>query len=294
MGDFKDQTLLVTGASGNFGRLAVDELLARGATKVIAGTRDPAKLADLAAKGVTVRRLDFDDEASMAAAFTGVDRVLLVSTDTVGTRIAQQQAAVRAAEAAGVKHVVYTSAPSPKPNPDAAVLADHYWTEQALAASKLDWTVLRNHLYTDFIVLMRAGPVLASGQAFDATGDRGRGYVTRADTARTAAGALLQAQGRTIHDVTGPGTVTQTELAQLLSSTAGKPVVRVGLTPEQLKGGMVGAGVPAELADILVSFDVDAASGFHDIVSDAVERFSGRQPQSVASYLDEHAAALRG
>ena len=80
MSQFKDQTLLVTGAGGQLGRLAVEELLARGATRIIAGTRDTAKLADLAARGIEIRHLDFDDTDSTAAGFAGVDRVLLIST----------------------------------------------------------------------------------------------------------------------------------------------------------------------------------------------------------------------
>jgi NAD(P)H dehydrogenase (quinone) len=293
MSDFKNQTLLVTGASGHFGRLAVEELLARGATNIVAGTRDPSKLADLAAKGVKVVALDFDDEASLASGFAGVDRVLLISTDAVGRRTEQQRAAVAAAEAAGVKHVVYTSAPSPRPNADGGAGIEHYWTEQALAASGMDWTFLRNHLYTDFIVQMSAAPALASGQWFDATNGRGRAYVTRLDTARTAAGALLTAEGREVYDVTGPTAVTQAEVAALIAAAAGKPVARVGLTAEQLKGGLVAAHVPEFMAEILVAFDSDAAAGLHDIVMDTVERFSGRAPQSVASYIEENAAALK-
>ena len=292
MSDFKNQTLLVTGAAGNFGRLAVEELLARGATKVIAGTRDPAKLADLAAKGVTVRRLDFDDAASLASAFAGVDRVLLISTDSVGRRVEQQRAAIVAAQAAGVKHVVYTSAPAPRPNENGGVSPEHYWTEQALAASTLNWTVLRNHLYAE-VSLMGAGPALASGQLYDATAGRGRAYVARADAARAAAGALLQAEGKSVHDVTGPTAVTQADLAGLFAKLSGKPVARVGLTTEQLKGGLLGAGLDPHLVDILVAFDADAADGHHDIVSNTVERFSGRKPQTLESFLTDNAAALR-
>src|SRR4051812_22367390 len=108
MTEFRDQTILVTGANGHLGRLAVEELLARGATKVIAGTRDPSKLGDLAARGIEVRRVDFAD-TELASAFAGVDRLLIISTVDPERR-AHQIAAVAAAKTAGVKHIVYTSA----------------------------------------------------------------------------------------------------------------------------------------------------------------------------------------
>jgi NAD(P)H dehydrogenase (quinone) len=292
MSKFKDQTLLVTGASGQFGRLAVEELLAKGATRIIAGTRDPSKLADLAARGVTVRKLDFDNAASLSSAFAGVDRVLLISTDAVGTRIEQQRAAIDAAAAAGVKHIVYTSAPTPRPNDGGGVSPDHYWTEQALADSPLEWTALRNHIYAE-ISLLGAGSALQSGQLFDATGGKGRSYVTRADAARAAAGALLAAEGTAIYDVTGPEAVTQEQLAALFAKIAGKPVTRVGLTADQLRAGMVAAGLPAGLADIMVAFDNDAAAGYHAILTDVVERFSGRKPTTLEAFLDANKAALR-
>lgn len=293
MANFKNSPVLVTGASGHFGRLAVDELLARGATRIIAGTRDPSKLADLAAKGVEVRKLDFDDKASLDAAFAGVERVLLISTDAVGSRIEQQKNAVAAAKAAGVKHIVYTSAPTPRPNPGTGVSPEHYWTEVAIAASGLDFTFLRNHIYAE-ITLMGAGPAIASGQLFDATNGLGRSYVTRADTARTAAGALLTAEGQSIFDVTGPAAVTQAELAAEFARMSGKPVVRVGLDAEQLRGGLVAAGLPAEMADILVAFDVDAADGYHAIVTNAVEQFSGRKPEALSAFLAANRGALVG
>ena len=148
MGNFANLPLLVTGASGNLGRAAVEELLARGATNVIAGTRDPAKLADLAARGVEVRKVDFDD-ANLAAALSGVVRMLIVSTDGIGRRVAQQTAAVEAAKAAGVKHIVYTSAPAARPDADAGLGPEHFWTEVALASSGLDFTILRNHFYSE-------------------------------------------------------------------------------------------------------------------------------------------------
>ena len=291
MAQFKDQTLLVTGAAGQFGRIAVEELLARGATKVIAGTRDPAKLADLAARGVTVRKIDFDDVAGLASGFAGVDRVLIISTDGIGRRAEQQSAAVAAAKAAGVKHIVYTSAPAARPNADAGLAGEHFWTEVAIGQSGLDFTILRNHMYAENN-LMSAAQEVASGQLFGLIGDRGTSYVTRADAARTAAGALLTAEGKSVLDVTGPAPVTNNDRAGLYAQVTGKPVNSIAITPPELTAGMVAAGLPEGFAQALVAFQVDAVIGYHGAVTDTVERFSGRKPTTFADFIAENRAAL--
>jgi NAD(P)H dehydrogenase (quinone) len=291
MAQYKDQTLLVTGAAGQFGRLAVEELLARGATKIIAGTRDPAKLADLAARGVTVRKVDFDDAASLASGFAGVDRVLIISTDGIGKRVAQQTAAVAAAKAAGVKHIVYTSAPAARPNADAGLAGEHFWTEVAIGQSGIGFTVLRNHMYAEN-TLMSAAHEVASGQLFGLIGDRGTSYVTRADAARAAAGALLTAEGNSVLDVTGPAPVTNADRAKLYAQATGKPVNNIAITPPELTAGMVAAGIPEGFAQALVAFQVDAVIGYHGAVTDVVEQFSGRKPQAFADFLAANRAAL--
>lgn len=291
MNKFTNSTLLVTGASGKLGRLAVEELLARGATKVIAGTRDPAKLQDLAAKGAEIRKLDFDDASTLPTALAGVERLLIVSTDAVGRRATQQQAIIEAAKAAGVKHIVYTSAPAARPDADAGLNPEHYWTEVAIAASGLDFTILRNHMYAEN-VLMDAGHVISSGQLFGLIGDRGTSYVTRADTARTAAGALLSAEGKTVEDVTGPAPITNVERAKLFGELTGKSIAVIAITPAELTAGLVAAGLPEGFAAALVAFQRDAVTGFHGVVTDVVERYSGRKPTTFADFLTANKAAL--
>ena len=291
MTKFANAPLLVTGAAGNLGRIAVEELLARGATRVIAGSRDPAKLADLAGRGVETRKIDFDDPASLAAGFAGVERVLIISTGDIGRRVAQQTAAVEAARAAGVRHIVYTSAPAARPDADAGLNPEHFWTEVAIAASGLDFTILRNHMYAENN-LMDLPQAAASGQLFGLIGDRGTAYVTRADAARTAAGALLSAEGKTVEDVTGPAPVTNAERATLVSELTGKPVALIPLAPADLKGGMVAAGLPEGFAEALVAFQRDAVSGHHGVVTDVVERYTGRGPQPLADFLRANSAAL--
>ncbi|MBB5754283.1 NAD(P)H-binding protein [Prosthecomicrobium pneumaticum] len=288
-------TLLVTGAGGHLGRKVVETLLDQEAGPIIATTRKPEALADLAARGVAVRRADFDDPASLAAAFSGAERLLLVSTDALdapGRRLAQHRAAVAAAEAAGVAHVVYLSAPAPHPTPTSSLIGDHYWTEQALAASGLDWTFLRDHIYSE-IILVGIGHALETGQLFTATGSGGRSYVSRDDCARTAAAALAGAtNGRTILDVTGPAAVTQNEIAALVSALSGRTVTHIPVPAEGLRQGLTAAGLPPLMVDGLVAFDVAAAQGHHAIVTDTVERLTGRKPVSVADFLTAHRAAL--
>ena len=125
--------LLVTGANGHLGRRVVEILLQQKSGPVVAATRDPAKVTDLAARGAEVRAADFSQPSSLKSAFAGVDHLLLISTDAVfvpGQRLAQHKAAVAAAQAAGVKHILYTSVVSPFPS-DSIIENDHFWTEQA-------------------------------------------------------------------------------------------------------------------------------------------------------------------
>ncbi|HET6160045.1 MAG TPA: NAD(P)H-binding protein [Dongiaceae bacterium] len=288
------QTFLVTGAGGQLGRSVLELLLQQKPGKLVATTRNPDKLADFARRGVEVRKADFNDPASLADAFSGADRLLLVSTDELavpGKRLIQHRAAVAAAEKAGIKHVVYTSAPATHPNAPGSLIDDHFWTEQALIAAKLDWTILRNHLYTD-LLLMGLPHAVATGQLFTATGTRGRNYVTREDCARTAAAALTSAAGKQILDVNGPAPVTQDEIAAIAGEVTGKTVTHIAVSPDDLRKGMAGAGLPPFLIDVLVNFDIDASRGYHAINAPTVKTLTGRDPSNVRAFLTEHRAAL--
>jgi NAD(P)H dehydrogenase (quinone) len=285
------QTLLVTGASGHLGRRVIELLLEANATRIIATTRTPARLADLAARGVEVRQADFDDPAGLVAAFADADRLLLISTDAVmvpGHRIAQHRAAIDAAAQAGVKHVVYTSLTRPEPGSPILIADDHYATEQALAASPLDWTVLRNNVYAEGF--LRSLPrAIATGQLVAAGGDGGAGYVTREDCARAAAAALASAQtGRATLDITGPAVVTYHDLAQIVSQISNKPVSYVSISPDMLANGMVQAGLPPALAQMLASFDIGIAQGTLAVATAAVVELTGVVPQSVYDFLLAH------
>ncbi|MEO8779418.1 MAG: SDR family oxidoreductase [Rhodanobacter sp.] len=291
------QRLLVTGAAGHLGRRVVEILLEKNAGHIVATTRDPSKLADLAARGVEVRVADFDKPETLASAFAGVDRLLLISTDAMhvaGQRLSQHKAAIAAAEEAGVKHIVYTSLPAPQPSSDNPVETDHFWTELAIATSSMSWTFMRHALYADTLP-WRLPQALASGKLVSATGNRGRHFVTREDCAHADA-AVLASPDTTdrIYEVTGPAAITFDEIAAIASELTGKPLVHVAVDADKFRAGLAAAGAPPVMIKIMTGFDVATALGFHGTVTPVVKDLTGREPTSVRDYLVSNKAALDG
>jgi NAD(P)H dehydrogenase (quinone) len=287
-------SILVSGASGQLGRQVVENLLGRVApSSIVAATRKPDSLADFAARGVVVRRADFDDDAAMAAAFVGVDRALLISTDALekpGHRVAQQRRAIQAFARAGVKYVAYTSIV----NPAGSLITlskDHAETEQALAESGLHYTALRNNMYSDY-ALDPAKRALASGSVVNARGSGKVGFVTRADCAAIAAAVLVEPPaGNQTLNVTGPEALDSAAFAALLSQLSGKAIGVQSIPVAALVDGMLQHGLPRYLAEVLGSFDAGIAAGELAVVSDSVERFTGKKPESLASFLTRQRAA---
>lgn len=292
MSDIQKPVLLVTGASGHLGRRVVELLLEAASSRVIATTRTPEKLADLAARGVEVRAADFADPASMLKAFAGADRLLLISTDAIGQRVAQHQNAIKAAEAAGVRHIVYTSIVNPTPDSRVFVAAEHRATEEALAASNVDWTALRNNIYADMLPRSLSQAV-QMGAHYSAAGEGRTAYITREDCARAAAAALASAfNGRRALDITGPEAVSQAELAAIASELSGRSIAYVPIELETLIQNMVGAGLPRPVAEIYASFDAGIAANELSGVSSAFEELTGQKPTRVADFLAAHRAVF--
>jgi NAD(P)H dehydrogenase (quinone) len=295
----KQPSLLVTGASGHLGRRVLELLLASESTRdrtLYALTRNPDKIADLAARGVIVRAASFeDDPAALAAAFRGADRALVVSTDALdrpGRRILQHRAAIDAAKAAGVRHVVYTSLVHADPDSLVTLAPDHFATERAIADSGLSHAILRNNMYTDYLLFNLPAAVRA-GRLANAFGAGAVSYVTREDCARAAAAALASRfEGRARLDITGPAALTQSELAAIVSTITGRPLEYAPLDPDTATSGMVAAGMPQPVAELLVSFERSAAAGQLAVVSPAVRELTGHEATSVHDFLAGQRVAL--
>lgn len=286
---------IVTGASGQLGSQVIENLLAQGAEPLVAITRKPEKLAALRALGVDVKASDFNDPATLGAAFAGGGRLLIVSTDDLepGKRLAAHRNAIAAASEAGMSHIVYTSLTNPDDRSPITFAADHRETETLIKQTGIPHTILRNCLYAD-LLLQSGQQAINAGALYAAAGDGKAGYVTRADCARAAAAALLAETGSTLRDITGPEAVGHAEIAAILSEVAGKEIPYVSIKRDALVDAMVKNGLPEFVADVFSSFDVAIASENLNVVSDDIEELTGQKPQSVRDFLLANKSALTG
>ncbi|GAA5164830.1 SDR family oxidoreductase [Viridibacterium curvum] len=295
-------TYLITGASGKLGQAVLHHLLdtlriAPG--QIIATSRKPESLRAVAERGVTVRTADFDDAASLPAAFAGAQRVLLISTDSLerpGRRQEQHERAIAAAEKAGVQHLIYTSAPKPGDNSPLLIAADHAGTEQAIARSSIPgWTILRNHWYFENFLFTLPGVFAQGGKWFSAAGDGKLANISRDDLAYAAAVALVSTEsGRNTYTLSGSEAHTTAEQAAILSAALDKPIAVIPVPVEGIVQGMVGAGFPEPLARALASFDTNTAAGRVAEVTGDYQRLTGKAPQRFADWVQANKALLSG
>jgi NAD(P)H dehydrogenase (quinone) len=283
--------LAITGASGQLGRKTAELVLAHYAPRnVILATRTPDALAELAACGADVRYADFADPESLRGAFAGAERLLLISATDLQQRTAQHQTAIDAAKAAGVRHVIYTSGLKPAPPNPAVVAPSHYATEQALAASGLEWTVLRNSLYADYQIA-EAKRAVETGALVHNRGDGRVAYVARDDCAAAAAAVLLQGgHARTVYDITGSERYSAETLAALYGELGGRRVEARAIDDAAFIAGLVGDAAANEHlrygAELVASFGRAIREGYLDTRTDAVAELTGRRPRTLAEVLE--------
>ncbi|HET7800509.1 MAG TPA: SDR family oxidoreductase [Humibacillus xanthopallidus] len=281
--------LLVTGASGHLGHLVVDSLLERGvpASDVVVIARTPESVADLAERGVEVRRADYDDRASLDAALAGVDRMLFVSGSAVGQRIAQHTNVIEAAKAAGVGFVAYTSITRADAS-DLVLAAEHRATEELLAASGLPYALLRNSWYLENYT-GQVGTALEHGVVLGAAGTGRVSAATRADYADAAA-VVLAGEGHEgqVYELGGDDAFTLGEYAAALSRVAGREIAYRDLSVDDYTAALVAAGLPQGYAAVLADGDRGLAEGALFTDSGDLSRLIGRPTTGLEAAL--HAA----
>ncbi|QJU58983.1 NAD(P)H-binding protein [Sphingomonas sp. AP4-R1] len=251
----------VTGASGQLGRLVIEELLGRVAPeRIVALVRDPARVADFAERGVIVRAFDYADPATLAPALQGVQRLLLISSSEVGQREAQHQAVVDAAKAAAVSAIAYTSILRADTNPF-GLAVEHRATEAAIKASGLRYALLRNGWYTENYT-MNARPAVEHGAVIGSTGEGRISAAARADYAAAAAAVLVNVDiVDQVYELAGDQSFTLGEYAAALAAASGKPVAYVHMSEQVFRETLEGMGLPSPLAAMLADSSAKAADG---------------------------------
>ncbi|MCK1970899.1 SDR family oxidoreductase [Franconibacter sp. IITDAS19] len=253
--------IAITGASGHLGRLVIADLLKTvAAEQLVAIVRDPTKVADLAQKGVQVRRAEYGDAAALQAALTGVEKLLLISSSEVGQRAPQHRNVIEAAKAAGVTFIAYTSLLHADRSP-LGLAEEHVATEKMLAESGIPFALLRNGWYTENY-LASVPPALEHGAFIGSAGEGKIASATRADYAEAAARVMtLDNQAGNVYELAGDEAWTLSDLTAQLSELSGKPVVYQNLSEADFKAALQGAGLPEPFAALLANSDVGASKG---------------------------------
>ncbi|MBF6172997.1 SDR family oxidoreductase [Nocardia blacklockiae] len=283
-------TVAVTGASGQLGRLVVEALLRRAAGPVVAIVRDPAKVADLAERGVEVRQASYADAEALDRALAGVDRVLVVSGNEFGARVDQHATVIRAAERAGVRLLAYTSIPRADEN--TMILAqEHRGTEEVLAKSSVPHVILRNGWYWENY-LGGLAPAVSGGVLYGAAGDGRVAAAARADYAEAAAAVLAGGEhAGQVYELGGDEHLTYSDLARVISEVSGTPVRYQDLSQDDYAAALEKSGLPSDYARVLADADTGIRAGLLDVGSGDLQKLIGRPSTPVAEVFR---AALAG
>lgn len=264
--------ILVTGTSGHLGGLILKNLKEKNTEHtIVGGSRDSSK-------GVLV---DFDKKETLLQAFAGIDKLFIVSTDSLtvpGLRLKQHINAIHAAKEAGVKHIYYTSLNNPDTQP-IFFAPDHLKTEEAIKESGMTYTILRNNWYMENI-LQTAEHALASKKLITSAGEGRVGFISREDCALMATEILLKDDYKNqILDITNSKTVSYQELAKLLGAEF------VNVPPEAMKEGLEAAQLPGFVVDLILGYEKGVALGKFDIKNDLFKKLTGKDAQSVESFF---------
>ena len=285
-------SIVITGATGQLGRHAVEALLERNvpAADIVAAGRSVEKLADFAQRGVRVKAMDYADAQSVAAALKGASKVLLISGSEVGQRVEQHRTVIEAAKAEGVELLAYTSIA----NADTTgmlLAAEHQATEAILRESGVPFVLLRNGWYLENYTDQLPGTLAQGGLA----GSAGEGRVSaasRADYAHAAAAVLVaEGQAGRVYELGGDNAFSMADLAAEITAATGKAITYQDLPAPEYAGMLAGFGVPEAFAEILADSDLGIARGDLLVSTGDLRRLIGRPATSLSEAVRAAAAA---
>lgn len=253
--------IIVTGASGQLGRLAIEALLKKlPPSEIVAAVRNPDKVKDLAARGVQVRQADYDQPETLAKAIKRGEKLLMISASEVGRRTPQHRALIEAAKAAGAAFIAYTSILHADTSP-LPLAAEHKETEAMLKASGIPFALLRNGWYTENYTAS-IPPALQYGVLLGSAGEGRIASAARADYAAAAAVVITgDNQAGKVYELAGDTSYTLAEFAAEIARQSGKPVAYQNLPEADYKAKLLSAGLPEAVATLLAESDVGASKG---------------------------------
>ena len=277
--------IVVTGATGQLGQLVVDELLKTiDAKNIIAAVRTPAKAKSLAERGVQVREADYSQLETLATAFQGASKLLLISSNELGKREEQHRAVIDAAKAAGVTFVAYTSILHCDTSP-LALAKEHLATEQHLVSSGLSYSLLRNGWYFENQTAV-IQPAIESGAFMGASGKGRFAAASRSDFAAAAASVLTgKGYEDSVLELGGDCPYTRAELAAEVSRQTGKEVGYRDLSQSDYRK-VLGAFLPTMVAESIADAEAHATQGALDDGSHTLSRLLGRPTTSLAAAVE--------
>lgn len=266
-----NKTIAITGATGQFGAIALDLLKTKNAD-VIALVRSPEKIS-----GVEARKFDYSKTEGQVEALKGIDTLILVSSNEIGQRSAQHKNAIESAKKAGVKHIIYTSLlGATNDNTVKSLAGEHVETEAALKSSGITYTILRNGWYTENYT--SSIPVALANNAFYGSAKNSRiSSALRAELAETAVNvALGEGHENKTYELAGSTSWTLTDLAAEISKQTGRNIPYVDLPAEDYAEALVQAGLDSDFAGLIAQWDVDASKGALFSEDKTLEKLLGR------------------
>jgi NAD(P)H dehydrogenase (quinone) len=285
--------IAITGATGQFGSLVIESLLKTvPAGDLVVSVRNPDKASDLKTRGVEVRHGDFDQPETLATAFAGVDRLLIVSADGDNeTRIRQHKAAVDAAVKAGVGFIAYTSVGDAEKS-ELFLAEVHRVTEETIRATGIPFSFLRNNWYMENEVGSIQGAV-AGAPWVTSAGSGKVGWAARGDYAEAAANVLTgEGHENTVYELSGKP-LTQDELTKIIGDVIGKEIKVMQVDDEAYAKIMAEVGVPEAALPIVVAIQRGIREGWLEIVSDDLEKVLSRPVTPLADVIRDLVNSLQ-
>jgi uncharacterized protein YbjT (DUF2867 family) len=272
--------ILVIGALGNVGAEVVTHILANGG-QVRAADLDPQKISERYGATVESVRFDFTDPATYQAAFTGVEKMFFMRPPQITNIQRDMVPAMDAAKRAGVKYVVFLSLIGIEKTP----YVPHYKVETYLRESNFHTTFLRSSFFMQNLNTVHRAEIRDRNEIFVPVGRAKTSFIDARDIGSVAAVALLNGHAGKNYDLTGAEALDYWEVARIMSEALGRKITYRNPNPLRFFFASLRRGVGLAFALVTTSLYTSTRFGMADIVTDEVEKITGRKPITLRKYV---------